>query len=59
MKDSEFQPGSSSLYWANMNELDGKMAIIEATQGINWKRASEDYAEKSLFGEDGVKIQDM
>ncbi len=31
LKDSEFTPGSSSLYWANMNELDGKMAIIEAT----------------------------
>lgn len=42
-----------------MGEADGAMRAIEKTKGIEWARASEKFPKSTLFGDDGVKAEEM
>ena len=56
--DPDFKPDSDALYWADMGE-DTEFMATKAEPLITWKKASSVYTRHSLFGEDGISVEDV
>ena len=54
--DGDFTPDESSLYWTGMSE--GAPQSF-AGSSVSWQRASEIFGSHTLFGEDGVTVEDI
>ena len=51
--DTDFTPDASSLYWSNHGEW------LNYSEIITWKRASEELSDHTLFGANGVDVNDI